>query len=135
MKQFALLKDELLDLINNNRKAKNSLFQEDIFVNEIKLSYLKVIDKIFKKGLAYYTDFSPFTTNKSISIFFRKNKFQGDLTLRDRQVVTEFEDVINHIKIYNTLSEFSLKRVLKKYTVKDDPKVVGNQSLRRLGSP
>ena len=73
---------------------KNPITKEDVFGNEIKVSYLKRIDKIFEKGLHYYLDPKAPEKSKEASIFFRKQNFQNDeLNIGAITVVNQFEEL------------------------------------------
>lgn len=67
--------------------------EEEIFSNEIRISHLKKIDKIFNKGLNYYLDPTELKKNKEASIFFRKTKFDTELNIGARKIVNHFEDL------------------------------------------
>ena len=93
---------DLLSKINVGRKKL--LTNSDILGDEIKLSHLKKIDKIFQKGLSYYLDPENLTKSNSESIFFRKDNFNVALNLEAKQVVNKFEeDKIN----YHTIAKLS----------------------------
>ena len=55
---YRMTKDELLSLINDGRKRE--LSWEDIYKNEIDVSYLKRIDKVFKRGLFFFINIFSF---------------------------------------------------------------------------
>jgi hypothetical protein len=71
---------------------KNPLKEDDIFGEEIKLSNLKRIDKLFNKGLEFYLNPKAIIENKDASIFFRKDKFNSDLNIGAKKIVNEFEE-------------------------------------------
>lgn len=68
------------------------LTKDDILSNEIKVSHLKRIDKVFNKGLHYYLDPKFPEVSKDASIFFRKNKFGTELTIGAKKIVNQFEE-------------------------------------------
>ena len=89
---FKMTEEELLCAINKD--LKNKITWQDIYSNEIELNHLKRIDKVFNKGLFYYSDPTTPKKDASISIFFRKDSFTSDLNLGARQRVREFEEKI-----------------------------------------
>lgn len=58
---------ELLSMISES--LKNPITKDDIFSPEINLSYLKRIDKVFKKGLQFYFDLKVIQVTRDASIF------------------------------------------------------------------
>ena len=54
---YGMSKEQLLSYLNEGRKRAFTL--EDVSGDEIKVSLLKKIDDIFKRGLSFYLDFSP----------------------------------------------------------------------------
>ena len=116
---------DLLSKINVGRKKL--LTNSDILGDEIKLSHLKKIDKIFQKGLSYYLDPENLTKSNSESIFFRKDNFNVALNLEAKQVVNKFEeDKINYHTIAK-LSDFRINRKLNVYQTNENPKTVANE--------
>jgi len=61
--------EEFLQLIS--RGLKKPVIAEDVFSDEIKIQYLKRIDKLFNKGLHYYLD--PKAPEKSKGICSKAN--------------------------------------------------------------
>lgn len=119
---YRLSKDELLARLNEGRK--NLLSEKDIFSEEIKISYLKKIDEIFKKGISYYIDPKNPTNSKDESIFFRKDVFNADLNLGAKQIVNKFEEEKIEFSSLAKLSDFKLNRILPKFKVSDNPQEV-----------
>jgi Zn-dependent peptidase ImmA (M78 family) len=120
-----LSKDDLLSKINLGRKKQ--LNDNDIFGDEIKVSYLKKIDEIFKKGLSYYLDPQNITKSNSESIFFRKDNFNAELNLEAKQIVNKFEEDKISFHTLAKLSDFKLNRKLKVFKITDNPKNVSNE--------
>ena len=89
LKLYSISKNELLNILNANRKIKFSI--ENIFQKNLSLTIIKKIDEIFKKGLNFYTDKNNIKDSDLNSIFFRKNKFNAQLNLAARQTVISFE--------------------------------------------
>ncbi len=95
--------------------------QEDVFSDEIKLSVLKKVDKLFQKGLSFYTSPTALTEKKSHSIFFRKQNFNSDLELGDREIVNKIEDKIQSLSALEKLSDFNIKRKLPVFEITNKP--------------
>ena len=79
---------ELLAQISKG--LKNPITEKEIYSNEIKLSYLKRIDKFFNKGLHYYLDPKAPETSKEASICFRKESFNSELNIGEKKIVNHF---------------------------------------------
>lgn len=117
--------DELLALLNDGRKTP--IVREDIEKEEIKVSLLKKIDKVFSKGISFYLDPRiPRKTTES-SIFFRKGQFNSDLNLGSKMIVTQFEDFKNNFTAIAKLSEVQLLRKVPVFTVAQSPQQVANE--------
>lgn len=127
---FGMSANELLSKLNSTRKRK--LAEHEVFTNEIKLSTLKKIDTIFKKGLAYYTNPKDPIQSKEESIFFRKDHFNASLNLGAKQVVHKFEEEKISFSILSKLSDFKMKRSLRIYKISDHPKAVANEVRSKL---
>ena len=130
LKLFDITKDELLLQISEG--LKNPISTEDIFGNKIKLSNLKKIDKIFKKGLHFYLDPKAPTESREASIFFRKQNFKSELNLGARKIVNIFEEEKISLSAICKLSEFNIERKLPVYTINDNPEDVANSIRREL---
>ena len=63
-----------------------------LFGNQIKISILKKVDSLFKKGLEYYIDPKDLKESKEESIFFRKDTFNAELSFGAKQIITHFEE-------------------------------------------
>jgi hypothetical protein len=59
-------------LLSVSEGLKKPLTKDDIFSNEINVSHLKRIDKVFNKGLHYYLDPKSPEVSKDASIFLEK---------------------------------------------------------------
>jgi Zn-dependent peptidase ImmA (M78 family) len=133
MQMYRLSEQDLLDIISIG--LKNPVSREEIFANEIKLNHLKRIDKIFDKGLHYYLDPKAPETSKEASIFFRKQKFTTDeLSIGAVKVVNKFEELKLSLEAIAKLSDIRFKRLIKKYGVNHNPKIVA-QKIRELIYP
>lgn len=122
---YGVSKDDLLQKINSG--LKNAIKDTEIFTDEIKISHLKKIDKIFNKGLAYYLDPKNPIKSKDESIFFRKDKFNAELNLGAKQIVNKFEEEKISFSTLAKLSDFKIKRNLLVYKITDNPKTVANE--------
>lgn len=122
LKLFNISEEELLYKLNLNRKK--SLTLDDIFTEDIRISILKRIDLIFKKGLSYYVDPKNLSDSKEESIFFRKDSFNAKLNLGARQIVNKFEEEKISFSTLAKLSDFKLKREIQVYKLTDNPKNV-----------
>lgn len=119
---FKMTIGELLSSINKD--LKTPITWEDIDSDEIELNYLKRIDKVFKKGLLYYYDPAVPVKDKKVSVFFRKESFTTELNIGARKRVREFEDLKTQISAISIMSKFDLKRTLRTYSVKENPREV-----------
>lgn len=119
---FKMTVGELLSSINKD--LKTPITWEDIDSDEIELNYLKRIDKVFKKGLLYYYDPAVPVKDKKVSVFFRKESFTTELNIGARKRVREFEDLKTQISAISIMSKFDLKRTLRTYSVKENPREV-----------
>jgi Zn-dependent peptidase ImmA (M78 family) len=120
LKLYNLTEEELLLSISKNLKKLTPY--EDVFSEKIKLSNLKKIDNVFKKGLSYYLDPKPPVSTKEASIFFRKSSFNSDLNVGARKIVNQFEDEKISLTSISQLASIKYERVLPKFTVNNNPK-------------
>lgn len=111
---------------------RNPIREEELFSNEIKISYLKRIDKIFQKGLHYYLDPKAPETSKEASIFFRKDKFNSELNIGATKIVNKFEEFKISLSAIAKLSDLEINRKLPLNTIEDDPKAVAVEIRRFL---
>ena len=119
---FKMTAGELLSSINKG--LKTPITWEDIDSDKIELNYLKRIDKVFNKGLLYYYDPSVPVKDKKVSVFFRKESFTSELNIGARKRVREFEDLKTQISTISIMSQFDMKRVLRTYTLAENPREV-----------
>ena len=116
---YKMTVEELLSSINKG--LKTPIVWKDIDNDKIELNHLKRIDKVFNKGLLYYYDPSVPVKDGRVSVFFRKESFTSELNIGARKRVREFEDIKTQISAISIMSEFDLKRILKTYSVDDNP--------------
>ncbi len=119
---FKMTVGELLSSINKG--LKTPITWEDIDSDEIELNYLKRIDKVFNKGLLYYYDPTVPVKDKKVSVFFRKESFTSELNIGARKRVREFEDIKTQISAISIMSHFDMKRVLRTYSLDENPREV-----------
>jgi Zn-dependent peptidase ImmA (M78 family) len=116
---------ELLEMISDG--LKNPIKEEDLTSEEIKISHLKRIDKIFDKGLHYYLDPKSPEITKSASIFFRKATFNTELNLGARKIVNQFEDLKISLSAIAKLVDLEIERQIPVYKSSNSPKEVANR--------
>ena len=107
--------DDFLVLISKG--LKNQITVDDILIEEVKLSHLKRIDKVFNKGLHYYLDPKAPETSKEASIFFRKQNFNSDLNIGAKKVVNHFEEFKISLSAIAKLSDMEFKRSFQIYKI------------------
>jgi len=132
LKLYGLSKDDLLRNLNNDRKRE--LSEKEVFTSNIKVSILKKIDELFKKGLSYYIDPKDLKASKDESIFFRKDKFNAELNFGAKQIVTHFEEEKIVFSALSKLADFRTERILPSYTTNNNPKKVAD-SIRKILYP
>lgn len=91
--------------LNEGRKKLFTL--QDISGNTIKVSLLKKIDGVFKKGLPFYLDYSPIGASKETKVFFRKKRFLSTLSFEDKRIVDSFESLKSLLDGYRALTDTS----------------------------
>lgn len=124
--------EEFLSRISEG--LKNPITKNQIWADEIKITHLKRIDKLFEKGIAYYLDPSKPIKSKDSSIFFRKTELGEELDFADKKIVNQFEEDKFYLFATAKLSQFNFDRTLKIFTINQNPKKVG-ASLRELLNP
>lgn len=124
--------EELLPIISEG--LTKPITKEQIFSPKIELSHLKRIDKVFNKGIHYYLDPKSPDASKDASIFFRKQKFEIELTLGARKIVNHFEEFKISLSAIAELSDIKFERVLSDYTISNNPKNVATE-VRKLIKP
>ncbi len=119
-------------LLTVSEGLKKPLTKDDILSNEINVSHLKRIDKVFNKGLHYYLDPKSPEVSKDASIFFRKSKFGTELNIGAKKIVNQFEEFKISLSAISKLAEINIDRSLPVFSVQDDPKVVANKIHKEL---
>ena len=130
LRLYGLKKDDFL--LRLSKGLKNQFTEEEVFRNEIKISLLKKIDKIFGKGLNYYLDPKQLREAKEESIFFRKDKFNAELNLSAKKIVNHFEEEKISLSALSKLSDLKQERLLPVFTVKNNPKDAAEKMREKL---
>lgn len=128
---YRLSVEEFLELISVG--LTNPITVEDVFSEEIKLSHLKRIDKIFEKGLHYYLDPKLPEKSKEASVFFRKQNFAtDDLNIGSIKIVNQFEELKLSLSSIAKLSDLDFKRNFKTYSIDANPEFVAKTIREKL---
>jgi len=126
LKLYKLSKEDLLSTLNHKRI--NKLSESDVYNNKLNINVLKKIDERFKKGLSYYLDPKDLLESKEESIFFRKDKFNAELSFGAKQIVTQFEEEKIAFSALSKLADLeTVSRILPVYTIKNSPKYVAEE--------
>ena len=127
---YKMTAEDLLLVVSKG--LKQPLTKDDILSDEIKISHLKRIDKVFNKGLHYYLDPSEPEVSKDASIFFRKNKFGTELNMGAKKIVTQFEEFKISLSAISKLAEINTDRSLPVFSVQENPKTVAMKIRKEL---
>lgn len=127
---FQMSEDELLAKISEG--LKNPIKREEIWGQEIKVSNLKKIDEIFKKGIQFYLDPTTPKIDNSSSIFFRKTELGSTLNLGAKQIVNQFEETSFSLSALAKLSDVIFERMLPRFLIQHDPKEAGREIREKL---
>jgi Zn-dependent peptidase ImmA (M78 family) len=131
LEMYRLSVPEFLEKISEG--LKNPITRQDVFGEEIKLSHLKRIDKLFEKGLHYYLDPKAPDTSKEVSVFFRKEEFnQESLNIGAVKTVNAFEDLKHSLSAISKLSDYEIERKIKTFTIRSDAKFVAGELRKKL---
>ena len=122
----------LLDLFNIDESRLKSIIEQKL-KKPINLSMplnkgtLEEIDRIFNRGLDFYTNPSPIN-KKNSSILFRKENFAKDLDIGDVQFITKCEEQMNYISGLAKLGNFTFtQKKLPNFSLQDLPKEVAEK--------
>lgn len=121
--------EELLPLINV--RLTKLITKEQVLSTNIELGHLKRIDKVFNKGIHYYLDPKSPNVSKDASIFFRKPKFDVELSLGARKIVNHFEEFKISLSAIAELSDIKFERILPVFNLNNNPKE-GAAQIRKL---
>ena len=117
--------EDLLAIISEGLKIP--INKKDIFSDEINLSHLKRIDKVFNKGLHFYLDPKSPEVSRDASIFFRKDRFDQDLNIGAKKIVNQFEEFKISLSAIAKLAELNIERNLPIFNVQDNAKLVAKK--------
>lgn len=131
LEMYRMTVQDFLELISNG--LKKPITKEDVFSNEVELSHLKRIDKVFEKGLHYYLDPKSPETSKEASVFFRKDRFAtDDLNIGAVKIVNQFEELKLSLSAIAKLSDLDFKRKFPKYSINNNPQKVAEIARQKL---
>jgi Zn-dependent peptidase ImmA (M78 family) len=122
---YKITVEELLLAVSEG--LKKPLTKNDILSNEINISHLKRIDKVFNKGLHYYLDPNSPEVTEDASIFFRKKNFGTEPNIGAKKVVNHFEELKISLSAISKLAEINTNRALPVFSIQDDPKAVASK--------
>jgi len=127
---YGLSVQVFLDIISKG--LKKPVTDKDVFSEQIELSHLKRIDKLFEKGIHYYLDPKAPENSFETSVFFRKEKFGVELNIRAKKVVSKFEELKISISAIAKLSDMEIIRTIPKYSLNDNPKSIATEIRKKL---
>lgn len=134
LRMYRLSVEEFLQLIS--RGLKKPITAEDVFSDEIRIQYLKRIDKLFNKGLHYYLNPKAPEKSKEASVFFRKKSFATELlNIGAVKIVNQFEELKLSLSSIAKLSELNFKRKISKYSINQDSQQVANYIRNKIYPP
>ena len=110
---------DFFDRINSGL-TKTSIKENEIFSENILLPHLKRVDKIFKKGISFYTNPQNLTADPTTSIFFRKDHFNSQIAFGDRERLHETESKIDSIRALSILTNYTIAKKLPTLTNDND---------------
>lgn len=124
--------NELLPLISEG--LTKTITKEEILSPNIELGHLKRIDKVFNKGIHYYLDPKSPDISKDASIFFRKPKFDVELSLGARKIVNHFEEFKISLSAIAELSDIKFERILPVFNLNSNPKTVATEARKLINA-
>ncbi len=122
----------LLDLFKMDELRLKSIIEPKLkksidFTQPINIGTLAEIDKIFNRGLDFYTNPNPINKANS-SILFRKENISDDLGIGDVQFITSCEEQMRYISGLAKLSDFAFtQRKLPNFSLQDSPQKVAQE--------
>lgn len=122
---YGMRKDELLERLNSQRKTP--IKDTEIFGELVKLSHIKKIDEIFKKGIAYYIDPKDLRSSAGESIFFRKHHFNADLNFGAKRIISQFESEKLELSALAKLSNIRFPRLLPTFDANIDAALAADE--------
>ena len=132
IKFYRITREEFLRIANDEISEEKNKLEFKHFEREIKLSTIKKIDKVFKKGLAWYVDEEPLEKSSQSSVFYRKNDFNSEIKLEDIRVANEFEEkkILTQILCRNI--DYDIKRKIRRFTTQDDPESAVKEVIKNI---
>jgi len=124
--------EELLPSISEG--LTKPITKEQVLSPNIELGHLKRIDKAFNKGIHYYLDPKSPDVSKDASIFFRKPKFDVELSLGARKIVNHFEEFKISLSAIAELSDIKFERVLPVFNSNSSPKSAATEVRKLINS-
>ena len=122
----------LLDLFKMDELRLKSIIEPKLkksidLSQPINKGTLVEIDKIFNRGLDFYTNPNPINKANS-SILFRKENINDDLGIGDVQFITSCEEQMRYISGLAKLSDFAFtQRKLPNFSLQDSPQKVAQE--------
>lgn len=122
----------LLDLFKMDELRLKSIIEPKLkksidLSQPINKGTLVEIDKIFNRGLDFYTNPNPINKANS-SILFRKENISDDLGIGDVQFITSCEEQMRYISGLAKLSDFAFtQRKLPNFSLQDSPQKVAQE--------
>lgn len=122
----------LLDLFKMDELRLKSIIEPKLkksidLSQPINIGTLAEIDKIFNRGLDFYTNPNPINKANS-SILFRKENINDDLGIGDVQFITSCEEQMRYISGLAKLSDFAFaQRKLPNFSLQDSPQKVAQK--------
>ena len=122
----------LLDLFKMDELCLKSIIEPKLkksidLSQPINKGTLVEIDKIFNRGLDFYTSPNPINKANS-SILFRKENISDDLGIGDVQFITSCEEQMRYISGLAKLSDFAFtQRKLPNFSLQDSPQKVAQK--------
>ena len=118
---YQLSIEDFLTLLNKGRKRSILSAQDiDSYIENrepIPVPILKRIDKIFNQGISWYVSKRKLPSKQDSSIFFRKRRFNTDLTLESKKVVNNYEELKFQIQLLSKKIDFKNERLVKKFSI------------------
>lgn len=135
---YKLSKDVFLLEVNKTKagkQRKNNILDlrwlQQVFAEKIKVDsdVLKRVDAIFNKGITWLISTREIPQRKKSSIFFRKDSFNTELNFSSKKLITQYEELKFEIQILSNYINFDIKKIIKKYKLSNNPKVVVDELL------
>jgi len=119
---YNMSKEDLIHKLNVQKEKLTLNSFDNLIKDKVKISFLKKIDKIFNKGLAWYVSKLELPKSKEVSIFFRKDKFNSELNLESKKITSKFEELKFEIENLADSVKFNTERKLQSFSESNNPK-------------